>query len=593
MKIDIVRIDGSSLSLESIYKVAEEAAIVYIPDFIRDNIINLRQRLEAQLRDFPEIKIYGTNRLHGDLKHLDVDYDLISTYQEKYIKVHNCATGRELPIPVVRAIMLLRLNSFAKGYSGMRWETIELLMDMLNKGLTPVVLEEGSVGASGDLVPLAMIAAAMIGLPEAEIYLEKWKYSAADALQRADLKPVRLGAKEAMGLTNGSSLITALATFAVRDAENLLRTASLAGALSLEAIRGEKDAFDDILHNNRPHPGQLKIAREMQELIQGSKRMTPEAQLHPFTRKKTFNKLQKLSRHPELSEEERKTIDEIAQSFKGEVRVQDRYSFRAIPQVHGPVYEAIAALKTSLRIEANSVTDNPLFKEVSIEEIRPSISDEAYQKLLKAKKKTIIKAYSGANFHGQVIAQYIDQLKIALTSLGLLSDKRSFSLLDKALNYHLPPDLAYDTKNADGGLMILQYAGAARAAENRVLASPSSTTSVSTSANQEDYVSMGVNGAFHLKKIIDNNRKILAIELLCALRAIQLTDKDLPSHLRELGDGTSRIYQFLSEHLGNGKEYLEDHYLRTDLQKMIYIVRKNELIKLLSPPVASDYDFDF
>ncbi len=579
-----ILLDGNSLQLSEVINVGENGYKVEFEENIKSEIIAMRKQLEDQLRDFPEIKIYGTNRLHGDLKNLDVDYDIISSYQEKYVKVHNCATGKELPIAIVRAIMVLRLNSFAKMYSGMRWETIELLIEMLNKNITPIVLEEGSVGASGDLVPLAMIASAMIGLDEAEVYYKDKKMAAREALKLANLSPIQLGAKEAMGLTNGSNLITALGIFAWRDASNILKTASISGALSLEAIRGEKDAFDVILHHNRPHEGQMEIASQIRELIDGSQRMSPEAQLHPFTKERIYNKLIDIANKKSLTEEEKTSILALSENYKGEVRVQDRYSFRAIPQVHGPVYEALQYLEEVLFTESNSVTDNPLFKEVEVEEISSSLTPVALDKLKKANKTRIIKAYSGANFHGQVIAQAIDHAKIAMTTLGLLSDKRSFTLLHKALNYQLPADLAYNTKNADGGLMILQYAGAARAAENRILASPSSISSVATSANQEDYVSMGVNGALHMMKINANNQKILAIELLCALRAIQLTYNDLPSHLRELGEGTLKVYSYLSsdEKMSNKLEVWEDHYLRTDLEKMIEIVKENELLEIVS-----------
>lgn len=449
--------------------------------------------------------------------------------------------------------MVIRLNSFAKGLSGMRWETIKLMMDMLNNNVTPVVLEEGSVGASGDLVPLAMISAVMIGLDEAEAYFGDELLPAKEALKKAGLEPTRLGAKEAMGLTNGSNFIAAFSVFAVRDTENLIKHASIAGALSLEAIRGEKDAFSELINKNRRHSGQVKVASEIRNLIKDSKRMSPEAQTDSFTREDIYD-----------------------------VRVQDRYSFRAIPQVHGVVIEALERLKEVVNIEINSATDNPLFDEVDIEEMKVGIKNEIYEKLKNDRVKKLIKGFSGANFHGQPLATVIDYLKIAVTSLGLISDKRSFSLLSEELSYGLPADLAFSTKNADGGLMIVQYAGAARAAENRVLSTPSSVMSVSTAANQEDFVSMGANGALHLKKIIENTEKIIAIELLCALRGIQLTYDKLPESLRTLGRGTSKVFEYLSknEKLKNTKDRLEDHYLRVDLEEMISILKSGWLVSL-------------
>jgi histidine ammonia-lyase len=404
---------------------------------------------------------------------------------------------------------------------------------------------------------LAMISAVMIGLEEAEAYYNTELLSATEALKKAGLKPTKLGAKEAMGLTNGSNFIAAFSVFAIRDAENLIKHASIAGALSLEAIRGEKDAFSELINENRPHSGQVKIASVIRNLIKDSKRISPEAQVHPFTRENEYD-----------------------------VRVQDRYSFRGIPQVHGVVVEAVERLKEVVNTEINSATDNPLFKEVDIEEMKVGIKKEIYEKLKKDNVTKLIKGFSGANFHGQPLATVIDYLKIAITSLGLISDKRSFSLLSEELSYGLPADLALSTKDADGGLMIVQYAGAARAAENRVLSTPSSVMSISTAANQEDFVSMGANGALHLKKIIENTEKIVAVEILCAHRGIQLTyDKlpETPKNLRLLGQGTSKVFEYLSknEKLKNTTDRLEDHYLRVDMEEMISILKSGDLVKLV------------
>lgn len=551
-----IELNGNSLSIKDVINIAVNDYQVEIPSEIEEEIKNKRLKLEEQLKEYPEIKIYGTNCLHGDLKYIDVDFETLEKYQVKYIKVHNCGTGVPIPIEVVRAIMVIRLNSFVKGLSGMRWETIQLMLDMLNNGVTPFVLEEGSIGASGDLIPLAMISAVMIGLDEAEAYYDGKLLSAKEALTKSGLKPTTIGAKEAMGLTNGSNFIAAMAVFAIRDAENLIKNASIAGALSLESIRGEKDAFSELINENRPQKGQLQIANQIRELIKDSDRMSPEAQKHNFTREKDWD-----------------------------VRVQDRYSFRGIPQVHGVTLEALDRVKEVIKIEINSATDNPLFEEVDIEKIKSSISKEIFQKLVNNDKKKIIKAYSGANFHGQPLAAVIDYLKITLTSLGLISDKRSFSLLSEELSYGLPADLAFETKDADGGLMIVQYAGAARAAENRVLSTPSSVMSISTAANQEDFVSMGSNGAVHLHKIIHNLQVIIAVELLCALRGLQLTFDKLPKDLRSLGKGTSIVYDYLSKDdklpVGKENENLKDHYLRKDMDKMIEIVKSGELVGLI------------
>jgi histidine ammonia-lyase len=532
-----IYLDGEHLTIEDVINIAENGYRVDFGEGTRDAIASLRQRLDRQLEEHPGIKIYGTNVLHGDLKDKQVPMAMINEYQVKFMKVHNCGTGKPLPIGIVRAIMVIRLNSFAKNLSAMRLETCCLMIDMLNKHVTPWVLEEGSVGASGDLVPLAMIGAVMIGLPEAKAYYNGKLYGSKSdgddedggsrrAFEAAGIAPVQLGAKEAMGLTNGSNFIAALASFAVRDAELSIKNASLSAALSLEAIRGEKDAFSTLINDNRPHEGQKAIARQMRRLITGSMRMSRKAQRIKFPGQ-----------------------------AKAGPRIQDRYSFRAVPQVHGPAYEAVKKLRDVVTIEINSATDNPLFT---------------------VDKEGFFIGKSGANFHGQPLATVIDYVKIAVTPLALMSDKRSFSLLDNRLSYGLPSNLAFDTSKADGGLMITQYAGAARAAECRVLSAPASVTSLATAANQEDFVSMGSIGVLHLQKIIKNLQVVLGIECLCALRGIQLTQNRLPESLRTLGKGTARVFELLDNTLGPIEG---DRYLRSDMETVIELIQSGKLAK--------------
>lgn len=519
----------NDLSIQDILDIAEKNYEVALSVEAREKIISGRTKLETQLKDRPEIPIYGTNVLHGDLKDISVNADIIELYQRKYIKVHNCGTGNPLPTKVVRAMMVIRLNSFARGLSGMRIQTCDMLLDLLNKKVTPEVLEEGSVGASGDLVPLAMIGATMIGLDEAFAYYGETRMSANDALAKAGISKIVLGAKEAMGLTNGVNFIAALATFSLRDAKRILQTSSISAALSLEAIRGEKRAFSELINeDSNRHDGQIAVAKQIRKLIEGSKRCSKKSQEVKFNEKD-----------------------------KAKERVQDRYSFRCAPQVHGALYEAIEKLESTLTREINSATDNPLFD------------------FEKTGEDGGILFSSGGNFHGQPLASPIDYLKIALTSVGLITDKRTFSLLDEHLNFGLPADLAKDTNMADGGYMIVQYAGAARAAENRVLSTPASVMSISTSANQEDFVSMGSIGAIHLRKIIYNCEILVAVELLCAARALQLSYDKLPTELQTLGKHTNTVYEKLKSLLG---EYTEDNYLKTEMDKVIKLVQSGDLI---------------
>lgn len=571
-------LDGESLTIEDVINVAEKGYKVDYPEEIWEKISEFRKGLEQYLYEHPEEPLYGVNRGCGDLltsvlkkdswekyvkayrshksnsndaqkeeerKEAFKSYlEALEDYQLRYIKAHNCGTGAPLPTKIVRAMMVIRLNSFAKGHSGIRKETCRLMIDMLNKGVTPWVLEEGSVGASGDLVPLAMIGAVLLGLPEAKAYYKDKLLSSSDALSKAGLKPIKLGAKEAMALTNGSNLIAALCVFAVRDAEILLKNASISSALALEAIRGELNAFSELIAKARPHKGHIVIAQQIRNMLEGSRRTTKDAQKEPFRGCQS-------PESPDVRE-----------------RIQDRYSFRAIPQVHGVVYEAIEKLKEVVEIEINSATDNPLlFKD-----------EKGYYFVL-----------SGANFHGQPLATTIDYLKTALTSLVLITNKRTFALLDPCQNFGLPADLAADPGGGDTGLMIAQYAGAARAAESRVLSNPSSVMSISTAANQEDFVSMGTNGALHLHKIIYNTQIVIGIELLCAFRGLQMTYDLLPEKLRELGKGTTKIYDYLSQLL---PPVTEDQYLRVDIEKVVNAVKSRKLVEVVAEILDYGADID-
>jgi histidine ammonia-lyase len=557
-----ITLTGSNLTLKDIIDVAENFYEVELSTESVNSIAEGRKKLIEQIKsdETKNIPIYGTNRGCGDKKNEAVAVEHLPAYQVRYIKAHNCGTGNPLPINIVRAIMLIRLNSFAKGLSGMRSETCQLMVDMLNKKITPWILEEGSVGASGDLVPLAMMGATMIALPDAKAYYTYFNkkneqidelYPAQEALEKVGLEKLTLGAKEAMGLTNGSNFIAGITCIAVRDVERILKTASISTALSLEAIRGEKKAFDTLINEESDrHNGQIVIAKQVRKLIKGSKRMSKKAQEYKGDKDKN-------DKYP---------FDDKNGNFE---RVQDRYSFRCVPQIHCATFEALEKMKSVLIREINSATDNPLFdfkKPIKV------INNEG-------KRVDSLNFASGGNFHGQPLAAPIDYLKLSLTSLGLVTDKRTFSLLSSTLSYGLPSDLAIDEDSGIGnsGYMIAQYAGAARAAENRILSTPASVMSVSTAANQEDYVSMGSIGALHLRKVIYNCQILIAIELLCATRALQLTYDKLPDSLKSLGNETSKVYENLKNLLG---QYTEDNYIRTEMEKVLEVVKSGTLIDL-------------
>ena len=556
-------LDGEHLTIEQLVAVGRSGAPVAYPAKVRQRIKQFRTGLERFLYEHPETPIYGVTRGCGDLLSSALKRDqrnaylaawrahraapknaaalkkrrqafvaylrALEEYQVRYIKAHNCGTGNPFPIEVVRAALAIRLNSFARGHSAVTLEMCQLIIDLLNRGVTPWVLEEGSVGASGDLIPLAMVGAVLLGLPEAKAYHKGKLLSAPEALRRAGLRPVALGAKEAMGITNGANFMAALGAFAVHESQQLLKSATVTAALSLEAIRGEPDAYAEFLNGQRPFPGQTAVARDLRALCRGSRRMTAAAQ--------------------------RIRVDG-QEADSARERVQDRYSFRCVPQVYGAAFEAIAKTREAVTIEINSATDNPL---------------------LEARSGGSFKAYSGGNFHGQPLAVAFDYLKIALTGLTLITDKRTFSLLNHHLSFGLPQDLAADPAGSDTGLMIAQYASAARAGESRVLAAPSSVMSVSTSANQEDFVSMGATAALHLGRVIRNAQTVVGIELLCALRALQLSRNALPPRHRRLGRGTARAFERLNRILPRPSQ---DRYLRTDMEKMIEVVRDGSLVDI-------------
>ena len=352
----------------------------------------------------------------------------------------------------VRAMMAIRANVLAKGYSGIRPIVAERLCQLLNRGVTPIVPSQGSVGASGDLAPLAHIALAIMGEGEAEF--DGARLSGAEALRRAGIEPLALAAKEGLSLLNGTQAMLAAGCLELLGAEALAGAADVVCAMSLDGLKGTPRAFDRRIHDVRPHPGQRASAANLAALLEGS---------------------------------------EIRQSHISCRRVQDAYSLRCAPQVHGAVRDTIAEARRVFSIELNSVTDNPIV-----------FDDEIV---------------SGGNFHGEPLAFALDYLAIALTALSGISERRCDRLVNPALNEDLPPFLA-NHAGLESGFMMVQVTAAALVAENRVLSTPASCGSITTSGNKEDFVSMGAASAWKLKRVAANTRRVLAIELLCAARAL-------------------------------------------------------------------------
>jgi histidine ammonia-lyase len=398
----------------------------------------------------------------GKLSDVRIAGDQIRELQVNLLRSHAVGVGDPLPAPETRAMMLLRANSLAKGYSGVRPLIIDTLCELLNRGVTPFVPSQGSVGASGDLAPLAHLALVLIGEGEC-IDANGSRMPSAEALKRADLKPLMLEAKESISLINGTQGMLSVGTLALLSTETLIRTADVIGALTLDALRGTDVAFDDRIHRARPHAGQIATAANLRRLLEGS---------------------------------------EIRASHKDCNRVQDAYSLRCIPQVHGAVRDTIAHCREVMEIEANSAVDNPL---VFLKDPR---SADAGGDVL-----------SGGNFHGEPVAFALDFLAIALSALAGISERRVERLVNPALNEGLPPFLAPGA-GLNSGFMMPQVTAAALASENKVLAHPASVDSITTSGNKEDYVSMGMTAALKLRRVVQNTRNVLAIEAMAAAQAL-------------------------------------------------------------------------
>ena len=401
-----------------------------------------------------EAPIYAVNTGVGLLANVRIPRQDLDQLQRNVIRSHAAGVGEPLAREVVRAMMLIRANVLAKGFSGIRPVVAERICDLLNRGVTPVVPSQGSVGASGDLAPLAHMALVLTGEGEAEFAGQP--LTGGEALARAGIAPIELQPKEGISLINGTQAMLAIGCLELEAAETLAESADVICALSLDALRGTPRAFDDRIHQARPHPGQMASAARLRELIDGS---------------------------------------EIRQSHLVCRRVQDAYSLRCAPQVHGAVRDSLAEARRVFAIELNGATDNPLV-----------FGDEIL---------------SGGNFHGEPVALQLDFLAIALTALAGISERRIDRLVNPALNEELPAFLA-GNPGLESGLMMCQVTAASLVAENRVLAHPASAGSITTSGNKEDFVSMGMTAAVKFQRVVRNTRAVLAIEALAAARALDL-----------------------------------------------------------------------
>ncbi len=456
--MNALHINGNDLTLESVREVAAERRPVLLSADAREAVDRARAVVDEIVAS--NKVAYAITTGVGKLSDVRIVGDQIRELQVNLVRSHAAGVGEPLSVAETRAMMLLRANSLAKGYSGVRGVVIDTLCEMLNRGVTPFVPSQGSVGASGDLAPLAHLALALIG--EGECFdAAGARISSGDALKRAQIKPLVLEAKESISLINGTQGMLAVGTLALLAAETLVDSADVLGGLCCDALKGTDAAFDERIHKARPHSGQMKTAANLRRMLEGS---------------------------------------QIRESHRECGRVQDAYSLRCIPQVHGAVRDTLAHCREVFEIEANSAVDNPL---VFITDARNFKGD----------------VISGGNFHGEPLAFALDFLGIALSALAGISERRIERLVNPALSEGLPPFLAQGA-GLNSGFMMPQVTAAALVSENKVLAHPASVDSITTSGNKEDYVSMGMTAAIKLKRIVENTRNVLAIEAMAVAQAI-------------------------------------------------------------------------
>jgi len=465
--IKMITITGNNLTLDDLAAVCRNYEKVKLSDYAVQKIIESRKIVDEFVEK--EDVVYGITTGFGKFSDVTISKEESKTLQENLIISHAVGAGKPFDTEIVRGIILLRINNLAKGYSGARLETIQTMIDMLNKGVHPVVPEKGSLGASGDLAPLSHMVLPMIGLGKAE-YMGQ-VMPGKEAMEKAGIPVINLTAKEGLALINGTQVMTAVGALTIYDALNIVKAADIAAALSFEAQKGIVDALDHRLHEIRPHKGQMETAKTLLQLLAGSQMTTRQ----------------------------------------GEIRVQDAYSLRCVPQVHGASKDAIEYVKEKVETEINSVTDNPI--------IFPETKE----------------GISGGNFHGQPMALAFDFLGIALAELANISERRIERLVNPALS-GLPAFLV-EHGGLNSGFMIVQYSAAALVSENKILSHPASVDSIPSSANQEDHVSMGTIAARKAKEIMENVRRVLAMEILCACQGIDLRGN------KGLGAGTKIVYE--------------------------------------------------
>ncbi len=492
-------LDTDGMSLENLADIARRGAKVRLSNAAQERIVSTRKLIQKWIEE--EKRVYGITTGFGALSDIAISKNDTRRLQENILMSHAAGVGNLFDEETVRAIMALRLKDFARGHSGICLETVLLLTEMLNRGIFPSVPEKGSVGASGDLVPLAHLSLVLIGLGEA--FYEGRRMTGAEALNMAGLKAIRLESAEGLALVNGTQVMTAVGGLAVYDALMLSKLADIAASMSLEVLMGSRTEFNPKIHQVRPHPGQAYTADNMFRITRNS---------------------------------------EIVTSHKDCCRIQDAYTLRCSPQVHGASKDAMDYVLRVVETEMNSSTDNPL------------IFCESEEFL------------SGGNFHGQPIALALDFLSMAVAELANISERRIERLVNPKLS-GLPAFLVSDG-GLNSGFMIAQYTAAALVSENKILSHPACVDSIPTSANKEDHVSMGTVAARKCREIVKNAENVIAIELLCAAQALDLFTNMKP------GEGTRAAYQAIREAVSHLDK---DRILSKDIETVRHIMKSGKI----------------
>jgi len=499
MKEILLGIDG--MSLENLVAIAREGAKVRLTRESEERLLNARNLIEKWVQE--ERVIYGITTGFGALSDVTISKEDTQCLQENILMSHAAGVGNILDKETVRAIMTLRIKDLARGHSGIRLETVRFLINLLNCGVCPVIPEKGSVGASGDLAPLAHLSLILIG--QGEAFYESRRMSGLEVLKKCGMKPLQLEAGEGLALVNGTQMMTAIGGLSVYDSLRLSKMTDVAAAMSLEVLMGSRTEFDPRIHQVRPHPGQILTADNMERITRNS---------------------------------------EIISSHKDCSRIQDAYTLRCSPQVHGTSKDAITYAKRVVETEMNSSTNNPL------------IFAESEEFLL------------GGNFHGQPVALAMDFLCIAISELANISERRIERLVNPQIS-GLPAFLVSDG-GLNSGFMIAQYTAASLVSENKILSHPACVDSIPTSANKEDHVSMGSISARKCREIVKNTEHVIAIELLCSAQAMDLFTNMKP------GEGTLIAYKIIRDAVPHLEK---DRILSKDIETVVYLMRSEKILE--------------